>query len=505
MKKILCAIMCICIVFFSKISVHAGQTEGQTEEQTKENVESILTINGCEYNAQQFMQRVIECTKRKAPLASAADQFGNSVEFRYDDDGHRIKKITTGGEFRFEYDADGSLVKEILPDGETIHFSYTIKDGLTAICGLVYQGTGYTYCTDEDGIITGLCDLSGQEVCVYQYDGYGCPVHIYETGADGVKEHYDNTGDSFVGCLNPVRYRGECYDAETKMYCLKEGGYYSTQQNKVVGADCYVDKQELFGDKYQALDAAFRTGYKENGMRTPSVDVYNLTYAAVQYYEGGLGYYTGGYDQNDTSWYTNFSSGNQYYLVARIIYAENKNLSNDSIMELYLNYNRQGVGWEIINRYLEDDYRYKNGKTLYFSNRSQTTVPSFYSVLTKSSAFTSLTGSTAKGPMDSSDKAYQEAFWIASCIRVCSNFQEWDAVVPRPTGVTSQCYNRGGLTDKSKPDTGWKNVVFPGYTTDYTGEADYSTFKYSKNISLFNVLFSYKTEKLFIDSVYYQR
>lgn len=496
MKKSLCIMMCICIVLSSAISVHAGQIE--------ENVGNTITINGCEYDAQQFMQRVIECTKSREPMAYAVDECGDLIEFRYDDNRHRIKKITSSGEFCFEYDTDGKLVKEILPDGETIDYLYTVKDGLAAIYGLMYQETEYTYITDNDEYIAGLCDMSGREVCIYQYDDYGYPVHIYEASIDGVKEHFDNVNDPFVGCVNPIRYRGDCYDAETKMYCIKEGGYYNTQENKVVGDDYYIDKQELFGDQYQALDTAFRTGYKENGMRISSKDVNYLLYAASQYYEDGLGFYNEDYSEYKDTWYTHFSGGKEYYLAARIIYAENTHKEGDAAKKDYLKYNRQGEGWVIINRYLEDDFRYKNGRSLFFSDKNSTTVPSFYSVLTKPSAFTTINGNDAKGYISTANKAYQEAFWVASCMRVCSNFEEWNAVVPRPTGVTSQCFFKGKLSSASAPNSEWKNVIFPGFATDYTGKVNYKEFTYYNDINEFNILFSHSTENLCIDSVYYE-
>ena len=273
--------------------------------------------------------------------------------------------------------------------------------------------------------------------------------------------------------------------------------------HSVIGAEYYVDLEELFGEQYQALDAAYRAGKLEEGARISSNDVYQLIYAASQYYEQGLRYYTEDYSSYGDSWYSNFSGGKEYYLVARIIYGENTYTSSDTTMGMYLKYNRQGIGWEILNRYLEDDYRYKNGRTLFFSDKSSTTVPSFYSVLTKNLAFTSIGGSNAKGYISTANTAYQEAFWIVSCMKVCSNFEQWNAVVPRPTGVTSQCYNRGALSSNSAPNSAWKNVIFPGFTTDYAGKKNYANFVYYGSISKFNIIFSYSTESLFIDSVYY--
>lgn len=169
-------------------------------------------------------------------------------------------------------------------------------------------------------------------------------------------------------------------------------------------------------------------------------------------------------------------------------------------MEKVYNYNRQGIGWVILNRYLEDHYRSGNGLKMYFSEGDAL---SFYSVLTKKSAFTTLNGKTAKGYISANNVAYAEAFWIASCMRVCNNFQEWNDVVPRPEGITSQCYFRGALSSASAPNAAWKNVVFPGFATDYAGKGNYAEFQYYDIISRFNIMFSDSRESLYVDSFWY--
>lgn len=138
---------------------------------------------------------------------------------------------------------------------------------------------------------------------------------------------------------------------------------------------------------------------------------------------------------------------------------------------------------------------------MYYS-ASGTTVPTFYTILTRNQAFTSI-NAHASDAMDADNVAYQEAFWIASCMSVCETFEEWDAIVPRPAGVTHQCYNRGALSSSSKPQSTWSDVVFPGWYTDYAGASNYSAFPYYNSISKFNVLFSYPSENLYIKSVYY--
>ncbi len=127
-----------------------------------------------------------------------------------------------------------------------------------------------------------------------------------------------------------------------------------------------------------------------------------------------------------------------------------------------------------------------------------------YDILTYSDAFSTLNGQ-AKGAMSQSNTAYQQAFWIACCIHVCNNYEKWNAIVPRPVGVTAQCYNKGNLTSSSSPNSQWENVVFPGWTATYDGLGSYTSFVYYSYINYFNVIYMYKPayEYLYIRNVYY--
>lgn len=486
------------MLYMCSLSVHASEA-GNMDIGNIIASEDIITINNCGYNAEEFMERVISCTTASAPLNSMVDDSGNLIEFTYNDYRQRVSKVTESGTTTYTWNNYGNIEAETLPNGETIEYLYTVEDGLSNISGLSYQGNTYTYILDNNGIITGLSDSTGQAICLYEYNEFGLPLKVYEVNGSEYIEHQDNGDDNFIGCLNAIRYNGNCYDAETAMYCNRTGSYYDPGNNEVLGSSCSLDMEELFGDQYSALTQAYENGVSENSARISSDEIYYLIYAASQNYENGINSFLSA-GEGDT-WYTDYSGSKVYYLIARIIYGENGYSGTDSTMSTYLKYNRQGVGWEILNRYLEDSYRYDNGKSLFYS-ASGTTTPSFYSILTKNLAFTSINGH-AKDEMNAENTAYQEAFWIASCIKVCNNFEKWNAVVPRPAGVTYQCYNRGGLSSSSKPQSTWSNVVFPGWSTNYAGATGYSAFTYYNSISRFNVLFSYSSENLYIKSVYY--
>lgn len=301
-----------------------------------------------------------------------------------------------------------------------------------------------------------------------------------------------------------ITINGKDYNAEQFMdrviSCTKVSETFDGRSDNslnAAGESCWLDMEELFGDQYEVLKEAYETRNDTNSPRISVHEIQTLIYAASLNYDNGLRFNLEA--QTGDNWYTRYENSGIYYLIARIIYGENTYCNVSDTQNNYLKYNRQGVGWEIINRYLEDEYRYNNNKTLFFSN---TAVPSFYSVLTKNYAFTSINAQAAAA-VTTTNVAYQEAFWIASCIYVCETFEEWNAVVPRPTGITHQCYNRGALNSNSAPNSSWSDVVFPGWSTNYAGQSNYSAFPFYDGIFRYNVMFSYASENLYIKSIYY--
>lgn len=506
--KRLTAIAMSTLICMSSVFVQASELGSMNAENVSLE-KDIITINNVGYNAEEFMDRVISCTNVSAPLGSMLDDNGDTITFEYNNNRQRVKKVTEDGVTTYVWDDYGNMQMEILPNGETLDYLYTVVDGLSLLTGLSYKGNTYHYVLDEGDRIIGLEDFSGQLICSYEYNEYGLPLAVYEVEGNQYIEHQDNTGDEFIGCLNSLRYNGDCFDVETNIYCEKTGSYYDPENNEVLGAACNLDMKKLFGDQYNKLKAAYDRGASRNSAGLTDDDIYYLISSAGYFYENGINNYTSA--GNGSNWYTSYNTETKmYYLAARIIFAENGNKDGDINMKKYFKYNRQGVGWVILNHFLEDDYRYHynqnhdDKKPLRFS-ASGTTQPSIYSVLTKDNAFTSISiYGHAKDEMKPSNVAYQEAFWIASCMYVCNTFEEYNAVVPRPDGITYQCNFRGVLDSNSFPDPKWSHVVFPGDKTDYTGANNYSAFEYFSNISKFNVFFHFKIETdLCIISEYY--
>ena len=89
---------------------------------------------------------------------------------------------------------------------------------------VTYDGAEYFYLKNAQGDVTGLVNSSGTQVVAYTYDAWGNPLTTTGTMADT------------LGNLNPFRYRGYVYDAETGLYYLGSR-YYNPQWGRFVNAD----------------------------------------------------------------------------------------------------------------------------------------------------------------------------------------------------------------------------------------------------------------------------
>ncbi len=94
------------------------------------------------------------------------------------------------------------------------------------------------------GDIVGITDASGNIVAKYTYDSWGKLISIKD--ASDVDKTTDTT---FIGYINPLRYRGYYYDSETGLYYLN-ARYYDPEIGRFINADDY---EFLFDDDYDLL------------------------------------------------------------------------------------------------------------------------------------------------------------------------------------------------------------------------------------------------------------
>ena len=151
-----------------------------------------------------------------------------TVDFAYDSDGKRVKKISGNTETKYYY--NGSILSGLVrttagstgTTKTTVQFVYD-AEGKPFL--LRFNGkTDYFYLYNGLGDVVGLVDSSNQVVVRYQYNSWG-----------KVTSTQDTSGVS-LATLNPFRYRKYVYDPETGLYCLGSR-YYDPEVGRFVNAD----------------------------------------------------------------------------------------------------------------------------------------------------------------------------------------------------------------------------------------------------------------------------
>jgi len=89
---------------------------------------------------------------------------------------------------------------------------------------MTLNGTKYYYEKNAQGDITGLIDISNNEVVSYMYDSWGKLRNIGGSLA------------STVGAKNSMRYRGYYYDTDTGLYYL-QSRYYNPDWGRFISKD----------------------------------------------------------------------------------------------------------------------------------------------------------------------------------------------------------------------------------------------------------------------------
>ena len=163
-----------------------------------------------------------------------------TVDFAYDSDGKRVKKISGNTETKYYY--NGSILSGLVrtttgstgTTKTTVQFVYD-AEGRPFLLRLNGK-TDYFYLYNGLGDVVGLVDSSNQVVVRYQYNSWG-----------KVTSTQDTSGVS-LATLNPFRYRKYVYDPETGLYCLGSR-YYDPEVGRFVNADdtdvIFAKPQEL--------------------------------------------------------------------------------------------------------------------------------------------------------------------------------------------------------------------------------------------------------------------
>ena len=148
---------------------------------------------------------------------------GQTVKYAYDMAGVRSSKQV--GDTTYTYTTlSGKVMRQAWGDNNALEFVY--DDSSQPFAVIYKHGAAaelYYYLVNAQGDVAAILDSSGTMVASYNYDAWGsCTVY--------------NSSDAAIGDLNPLRYRGYYYDAETGFYYL-QSRYYDPAICRFINAD----------------------------------------------------------------------------------------------------------------------------------------------------------------------------------------------------------------------------------------------------------------------------
>ena len=141
-----------------------------------------------------------------------------NISYTYDIAGVRSSK--TVGSTKYDFTTLSGLVTRQTGGGKTIDFVYDENNQPLA---MKYNNTLYYYVLNAQGDVVRIVNSSRSVVASYTYDPWGKIISSSGTLAD----------------VNPLRYRGYYYDAETGFYYL-QSRYYDPEIGRFIDADSYA-------------------------------------------------------------------------------------------------------------------------------------------------------------------------------------------------------------------------------------------------------------------------
>ncbi len=166
--------------------------------------------------------------KNGRQLASATST-GRTVSYEYDKNGLRTSKTYNGTKYSYAY-AGNKLVWQGW-NGNEMYFFYDYAGTPVAFWYFPKGGsriTGY-YFTNQQGDVVRIEDPDGNVLASYAYNAWGTMYKSSGTMAN----------------INPLRYRGYYYDAETDFYYL-QSRYYDPIVSRFINADSYASTGQGF-------------------------------------------------------------------------------------------------------------------------------------------------------------------------------------------------------------------------------------------------------------------
>ena len=158
-------------------------------------------------------------------------QNGKQNTYKYDVDGLRLEKTAGGVTTQYQY-VNGQLLGEKRSNGVVLRYTY---DALGVLSGIQYKNaagvtTNYIVRCTLSGDVDQIYDTKGNLVARYIYDTWGNTLSVIDSNGKAI------TDPLHIANINPIRYRGYYYDAETGLYYL-QSRYYDTTTRRFLNAD----------------------------------------------------------------------------------------------------------------------------------------------------------------------------------------------------------------------------------------------------------------------------
>ena len=210
-------------------SVTSGSTtkdilyEGQTQTSDVPSSGNPVTY----YNGKDY---TFTWTKGRQLASATVD--GKQVSYTYDMSGVRSNKQV--GDTTYTYTTlSGKVMRQTWGDNNALEFVY--DDGNQPFAVIYKHGQTtelYYYVLNAQGDVSAILDSSGKLAASYDYDAWGnCTV--YDSSAKVL------TDPTSIANVNPLRYRGYYYDAETGFYYL-QSRYYDFANCRFINADTFA-------------------------------------------------------------------------------------------------------------------------------------------------------------------------------------------------------------------------------------------------------------------------
>ena len=171
-------------------------------------------------------------------------------KYYYDKDGIRYKKSryiynSSSGTFteqdyiKYHIEDENVLVEDRISGSNHTYIYYYY--GVTGVEGFFYNNNRYIYLKDGVNNIIAILDEDFDVVARYSYDAYGNTSVLNPNGTS-------NTSSTFIGNINPFRYKCYYYDIESSMYYCKSR-YYVPEIRRWLNADdfSYLDESQIDG------------------------------------------------------------------------------------------------------------------------------------------------------------------------------------------------------------------------------------------------------------------